>query len=53
MANKVQTTKREFSTQCPRPDLFIDDRGTLEVKPKKYFDSILWLERRKLAALFV
>lgn len=52
---KHQSTgvKREAFSQCPRVDLYIDNRKVREKVPKKYFDSVLWLERRKAAAFYI
>ena len=53
VSTQSSTIKREASTQCPRKDLFIDNRLVVEKIPKKYFNSELWKKRREIAALFI
>lgn len=44
---------RELGTQTLNPQLFIESRNCKEVKPMKYFNSDLWVQRQTEATLFI
>ena len=44
---------RELGTQTLNPQLFIESRNCKEMKPMKYFNSDLWMQRQTEATLFI
>ncbi len=44
---------RELGTQMERQGIYISREHDLQVKPRPYFDSAMWLERRSEAALYI
>lgn len=47
------TMNREFGTQMSYIGLYIDDRQDKEIKPKKYFDSEQWFNKRDSTVIYL
>jgi hypothetical protein len=44
---------REFGVQMERAGLFIDDRSSKIIYPKKYFSSAMWNRQREETTLYI
>lgn len=53
LETKSANPLREFGSQTPSAELFVDGRTDKPMQPMKYFDSELWLRRRVEATLFI